>query len=263
MGKASVKAGRKLDAATKEKLQLAKKLSRIRKRERLGGEVTAEERALLDAHPKRAPGRPTVEEVAARPEVIEERDDEPIGDQVAPGEDPPRPPLAAPPPVRAVGKGGKDDWRAKYKTGVGREGACSEFAGAMVLAMKSVAKWIAADGGRPLFDDAFLDGTYFNCAVLTADKLLPADFDLSPEVECVALSSALLGQAAFRKLKAGKGGRLAKLVSIPRPEPKIPTVDAPIPTVPDRPTENTVILPEVVAPSAAPEPFIVRPDTLI
>lgn len=186
-------------------------------------------------------------------------------------ESPPPPSFEAPPeaPPRvevlpAAARGG--DWRAKYRaaSGDGREATCLELASMYCGALSKVAAFIEASGSRPLFDGDYIERRIKPQAVLVADQLLPADFAISPEMEFVATSSALLGQGAIVALKRRAANKpKAQARPDPRPE-RAPLVS--VPAVEPRPAEtvpDASSAPLVTTPQPQAEPFVVGPGTLI
>lgn len=280
MGKVAVKPKKKLDSAARERLQLAKKLSRLRKRERGGGGLTDDERALLAAHPKKVAGRPTAEESeakAAEPEIPPNDgvnavgagdidDAEPDDGSEAPPP-PPRfdPPSEPPPKVRAGAPRGKGDWRDKYRSaghgGDDREATCVLASNMLVvLPMRRAMAYVASTGAPPIFSEQFIGEVLFKLGVRVADKYIPDSLALSEEMELGALAATGLGQALACYFKQKKGAR-------PEPGPKR---DAPTPPPPgnERPAESKPANgappnPVVDAPQLPAGRFEVKPDTYI
>lgn len=249
--------GKKSPAERLERLKVRRRAERLRAKARKGG-ATPAELAELEAMPKARIGRPPKDEP---PEETAAQDDAVSPEPAEQAETPPKVEPPEPPPhVEVLPRGG--DWRAKYRSMAGREGVCVEVATLYCNGLAKASAYIAASGARPIFDLDDIRRVIFPAAVLTADKLLPADFEMSPEVELVATSGALLGQAALVRFR---GARKAASSAPPRTDPKAAThatpttltvVPAPQPTAatPERPTEQA---------APRPEPFIVRPDTLI
>lgn len=161
-------------------------------------------------------------------------------------------------PGRAVAGG---DWRAKWRSasGDGRESTCVELAELYCGVLTKVATFIESAGSSPLFDADYIERRIKPQAVLVADQLLPADFAISPEMEFVATSSALLGQGAIVALKkraAQKPKGQARHDT--RPVPALVS----IPKVEERPVETEPAAEDapLVVPSPAPGPFVPGPD---
>lgn len=172
------------------------------------------------------------------------------GDEAVPqaaGSPPPPPPRAfeppEPPPTVEIVSG---DWRKRYRQKTGREGACVEMATLYCAMLTRASNWIAEQGQRPIFGTEEIQRVIFPAAVLTADKLLPAHFEMSPEVEVCATSGALLGQALLVRWRKGNPKapeRPAPLRSVPAPGESNVS-----PASPPRPVETPVKQPAVASP---------------
>jgi hypothetical protein len=102
--------------------------------------------------------------------------------------------------MRASSSSGRWQDKPKYSfagatgaDGTGREQVCVVIGSWACAIMKSVAKSIRDIGVDPLIDPEGLLGAY----VLCADKFLPPEFELTPEIVAGVGSSALLVQRAI------------------------------------------------------------------
>ncbi len=207
----------------------SKRAYRLRKKAADGKPLSAEEQSFLDGYTPGKAGRPkagarvrTEDHAPGAPgdaaHVVDGPGD-PGGDDdgVAPEFGTPAGETPAPdaPPVRprseksAGAKGGKGDWRSKYRPGAAsgeREATCLEAAALWVLMLKKMNASIRENGGTPIIADDAIDGTLSSCIVLTVDKLLPADFSVGPEVQAAVASTTITAQAWW----TARGARRAK-----------------------------------------------------
>lgn len=235
----------KLSAASKQERIDRLKIYQRRKyliRKRTADTLTKPEATELTAilaeigEPRAGRGRPAEPQVVGQ-EVDSEADssqddpaitsegagDSPPAESSAP---PPPPKVAAPPPPPRVEVALKGSWRDRYRQGTGREGACREIAAAYCGLLERAARYVESAGSRPVFDAEAIQKTIFPAAVLTADKLLPADFELGPEIELTIYSGTILGQAMLVARRQKREAKPAPLKSVPfsagRPEPPAP-----------------------------------------
>lgn len=143
---------------------------------------------------------------------------------------PPSPPrLTAPPPPPPVQLGiSPGDWRLKYGAGPGgdREFVCVQAAQYYTMLLIAVADQIKESGSNPLVNPRSED--FQKVVVLAMDELLPPTVKISPKVEVVGATSALLVQRLLRskqfneaKEKRESTARVnARLHSVPMPSPR-------------------------------------------
>ena len=146
---------------------------------------------------------------------------------------PSQPDKAPPPSAPRVLSGGKvtGDWREKYGgEAQGRESACREVATAWCMLLYSAVERIEELDASPVIGKEALQaggddepiGEIFAASVLTADKLIPKDFEPGPEVTLAIGSSVIIGQRLIVGAKAKKkkkaeqatGTNMAKVVPI-------------------------------------------------
>jgi hypothetical protein len=187
MGAGSEALNRPVRGKNPEKARLRKRRAYLRKKVRMGRKLTDRDRAELADMP--------ASRWVRTPAEASPTDDQDAG---APSEVEGAPPPPPPPRVVLLPAPGAEpaDWRDKYRRGAGREGACVELAGLWCSLLKKASAFIESTGARPILSPAQVDEIIHPAAVLTADRLLPAEFELGPEAELVIGSSMLLGQAA-------------------------------------------------------------------
>jgi hypothetical protein len=251
--------------ASPERIELLKALGRRKylvKKERLQT-ITSEEKLELAALREKLPGkgRPADPQVVPVDNEEETSQDDPAITSEGAGDSPPAessappppPKVTAPPPPPRVEVALKGSWRDRYRQGTGREGACREIASAYCGLLERAARYVESAGSRPIFDAEAIQKTIFPAAVLTADKLLPADFELGPEIELTIYSGTILGQAMMVARRQKRAASPPPLRSVPftagRPEP-------PPPPAAERPQDGTGVRSpeEPPAPPAPPPP---------
>jgi hypothetical protein len=215
------------------KLRLA--AGRVRKRIRLGKSISEEQKAILDQWeamkgPRGRPQKPV-------PPVEPAPKPEPAAPAPA-AESPPRSSLdqtataepsvvervlTPPPPPRVLSSSGvvsSSDWRAKYGGDeISREMACTMSADAWIGILKKLNEQIEESERTPFLSDEFLGGQLRNACVLTVDNLLPAKFEVTPQVIAACGTTVVVTQRAYVAWTAGK-----KKPAIARePEKETPT----------------------------------------
>ena len=239
-------------AEVREKLQASQRKKYLRKKEAAGTLSQDERQELAALGPVRGKGRPSkpVVELHGRGEVDSEgqelQDDADATPDVAAespspsGSDsaatsPPAPPRVAPPPPPRVEAAIKGSWRDQYRKAIPaatREGSCCEVAAAICAALKKANASIEAVGKKPILNDELVDKYLFPAWVLTADRFLPADIEIGPEVVAAGGSATIIGQAiAARraaKPKAAKNGP-GKVIPFESPVMHPPPVEAAAP----------------------------------
>lgn len=151
-----------------------------------------------------------------------EKTDEPTG----------RPTPDAPPAVLGRGKsrGDGNGWRDRYRKEQGREATCVEAAVLLTFALKKMNAAIIEAGDRPWVDNALIDSTIFPSAVLTADMLLPAGFEMRPEVSVTVGATVVTTQRLIVARKMAKARKPKPSEPKPDREPvKAPPVPEPEP----------------------------------
>lgn len=262
---------KKLTPEKRTEIRARSKAAKLRMKERAGKPLSDDERAHLAAWPITSPrGRPPrtrdIEpDVVHDDPVAASESDQPSGaaeESTAP-KAPPPPPPSIPAAVRHT-RGG--DWRSAYRAEVGREASCRELATLYCGGLKKLSAYIADHGARPVFDAEAIDKLIFPAAVLTADKLLPGNFALTPEVELAAGSGVLLAQAAIvaRRAKASErqdARPRARVIPMP-PPPRQP--DPPPAAEDDAPPAPPVegASPFAVGPTEPRRPLKIDPDAV-
>lgn len=199
----------------KDKLRKQKAMSKLRAKVE-NGTATEEEVAIVrQAPPPKMMGRRVTKmraaEAAAEPESF--TPPEATSGEAEPVKPPPPPPINS-----AVSSLGKD---------MPRHDACKEVAYAYCLLLKKLSEYIESNGSTPLISNQMIDETVMPAAIQVADKLLPANLEITPEVKVVAFSGITMGQAAYvaaKKKRAAKGNlqsvpAMPIPFKVPEPEP--------------------------------------------
>lgn len=134
---------------------------------------------------------------------------------------------------RAAGESGGKDWRSKYRAGAadgGREATCLELAELWKLCLTKANESIVRNGGTPMVPDDVIAGRLGNCIVLAVDRILPADLEVTPELQVSVASTVVTGQAWWwsRKAKASGAARSTSAkqgAQYVNPDPPPPTQD--------------------------------------
>jgi hypothetical protein len=259
--------GKKRKPASAERIELLKMLGRrkyLLKKERAGS-LTAQERTELKAMPPPKRGRPAEPQIGSEVDTSETapQDDavatEAAASEPGHGEDdaaapppPPRVEIAKEPPPFVAPQVAKGDWRAKYRSNVGREGICREAAGLWCGALKRLSSWIAGEGAVPILDHEAIDKMIFPPAVLVADKILPPRLEMSAEVETVALSGGLLFQGAVIRYRKSRADM--KPPEPVRTRPVVVPFEQPVARPAERPAPENLRPADAAAPPPAPPP---------
>jgi len=99
----------------------------------------------------------------------------------------------------------KGDWRAQYGSEqMTREQACTMGAKLWVSGLKKMNAQIRDMEKKPFLDDKFLDDEIYNACVLTVDKILPGDLEITPQVTAAAGTTVVLAQRVTLGIMAGK-----------------------------------------------------------
>lgn len=245
--------------ASPEKRAHLNQLKRRSKLERKAeaGTITETERSELAKLPPRKPGgggRPRkdpplhgrgVDNAAQEPQTAAHTGDGASAQDPPSVEAPSPPPIGfpppEPPPAVEVLPRTSGDWRGKYRQSMGREGTCVQIAMMYCGMLKRMSAYVEREGGKPIMSADQIDQLVLPCAVLTADALLPADFEMRPEHEVTIYSGLIIGQAASRALaskrKAPQSPR-PRVVPPPPPEPP-PHANGVRPTEPPDPAAAT------------------------
>lgn len=128
---------------------------------------------------------------------------------------PPKPPK---PPKISMPKGGKD-WRDKYQQKQGREAACVEIASVWTMLLLKCNEYTISNGAAPVITEEMINETLAPACVLTVDKLLPQQFEASPETTIAIGSTIVMGQAAY--VAAKKKKQKAEEAKAQEPEPEV------------------------------------------
>lgn len=145
-------------------------------------------------------------------------DEKSSGDPPPPPDDkpPPPPPPKTPRPPKAERKGG--NWRDAYGyQRIGREGTCVLAAEVTNRVMRAIREDILEHGGKPAFDEKFIDGyekdgvwvtgEFYNLCVLAWDDILPPDFELTPTIMMAGGVMVSMTQMAIARRRFAKSGK--------------------------------------------------------
>lgn len=223
----------------KDKLRKQKAMSKLRAKVEKGTATEEEIAIVRQAPPPKMMGRRVTKmrasEVASEPESFTPPE-VPSDDGAETAKLPPPPPIQS--AVSSIGKG--------YDS---RQEACREVANAYCAILIKLSEYIKDNGSSPIISPEMITETVLPAATQVADRLLPANLEITPEFKVVAFSGVTLGQAAYvaaKKKKAAKG----KLQSVPA---------MPIPfKAPEQPAEQSAEQPHdappVVTPIVPPRP---------
>lgn len=228
---------------TPNRRKMADKAAGIRKRLRAGKAISKADRLFLDEWDK------TRSSHGPQPDPIDSNAGAPVDppespQAASPGVDPGAPaaeavPSPEPPPRILPSRGERasgGDWRDQYRIqSEGREAACLQVAELWIAGLKRLNRYTIESGRTPVIGDEQIVEWLKPAMVLTCDKILPANFDVSPPVLAACGTTAIMVQAAVAKVR----GPVTSDDAPPAGSPTPPNyVRAPEPTPPTPPPAN-------------------------